>query len=161
MLDGGIIPVLLSDGEGSPLWPLSRETYPKQLLSVLDGKTPLRQSALQVTDRSLFAEPIVIANAERRFFLGEQLREIGISQGTIVLEPLGRGDPSTAIAGLLAERSNPDAILLAMPVGSAIMWRSRPRSATAWRPRATLSESGTSIIVSKVGVGSPQEEGSQ
>lgn len=65
MLDGGIVPVLLSDGEGSRLRLISRETYPKQLLFVLGEKTPLRQSALQVADRSLFAEPILIANAER------------------------------------------------------------------------------------------------
>jgi len=139
------------------LWPLSRETYPKQLLSVLGEKTPLQQSGLQIADRSLFVEPIVIANAERRFILGEQLREIRISQGTIVLEPLRREDPSTAIAGMLAEGSNPGAILLTMAVGSAIMWRSRPRSDDL----APATESGTSIIVSKVGAGSPQEDSSQ
>jgi len=99
----------------------------------------------------------VIANAERRFILGEQLREIRISQGTIVLEPLRREDPSTAIAGMLAEGSNPGAILLTMAVGSAIMWRSRPRSDDL----APATESGTSIIVSKVGAGSPQEDSSQ
>jgi len=64
---GRIIPVLLSGGTGSRLWPLSRETYPKQLLSLLGEKTLLQQTALRVADTSLFADPMVIANAEHRF----------------------------------------------------------------------------------------------
>jgi len=63
---GRIVPVLLSGGAGSRLWPLSRETYPKQLLSLLGENTLLQQAALRVDDRSLFTDPMVIANAEHR-----------------------------------------------------------------------------------------------
>jgi mannose-1-phosphate guanylyltransferase/mannose-1-phosphate guanylyltransferase/mannose-6-phosphate isomerase len=91
--------------------------FRKRLLSILGEKTPLQQTALHVAGRSLFGEPIVAANAEHRCIIGEQLRQIGISRATIVLEPFGRAAArSTAIAGVLAARSNPDAILLAMPV---------------------------------------------
>jgi mannose-1-phosphate guanylyltransferase len=76
---GRIVPVLLSGGTGSRLWPLSRETYPKQLLSLLDDKTLLQQTALRVADPSLFADPVVVANAEHRFVIGEQLRAVGIA----------------------------------------------------------------------------------
>ena len=114
---GRIVPVLLSGGTGSRLWPLSRETYPKQLLSLLDDKTLLQQTALRVADPSLFADPVVVANAEHRFAIGEQLRAVGIADSTIVLEPLGRNTaPAVAIAALLAIESDPDAVILAMPV---------------------------------------------
>ena len=59
---GRIIPVLLSGGTGSRLWPLSRETYPKQLLSLLGERTLLQQTAMRVADPQLFADPMVIAN---------------------------------------------------------------------------------------------------
>ena len=112
-----IVPVLLSGGTGSRLWPLSRETCPKQLLSLLGEKTLLQQTALRVADRSLFAAPMVIANAEHRFAIGEQLRSVGISDPTDVLEPYGRNTaPAVAIAALLASETDPEAIILAMPV---------------------------------------------
>jgi mannose-1-phosphate guanylyltransferase / mannose-6-phosphate isomerase len=112
-----IVPVLLSGGTGSRLWPLSRETCPKQLPSLLGEKTLLQQTALRVADRSLFAAPMVIANAEHRFAIGEQLRAVGISDPTVVLEPFGRNTaPAVAIAALLASETDPEAIILAMPV---------------------------------------------
>src|SRR3984957_5167557 len=114
---GRIVPVLLSGGTGSRLWPLSREAYPKQLLSLLGEKTLLQQTALRVADPSLFSAPMVIANAEHRFAIGEQLRAAGISDPAIVLEPFGRNTaPAVAIAALLAGEADPDAVLLVMPV---------------------------------------------
>jgi mannose-1-phosphate guanylyltransferase len=113
---GRIIPVILSGGTGSRLWPLSREAYPKQLLSLLDEKTLLQQTALRVADPSLFANPMVIANAEHRFAIGEQLRGVGISDPIIVLEPFGRNTaPAVAVAALLASEADRDAVILVMP----------------------------------------------
>jgi mannose-1-phosphate guanylyltransferase/mannose-6-phosphate isomerase len=114
---GRIVPVLLSGGTGSRLWPLSRETYPKQLLSLLGENTLLQQTALRVDDRALFADPVVIANAEHRFAIGEQLRAVGVPHPRIVLEPFGRNTaPAVAVGALLASESDPDAVILAMPV---------------------------------------------
>jgi len=114
---GRIMPVLLSGGSGLRLWPLSRETYPKQLLSLLGEKTLLQQTALRVADPSLFANHVVIANAEHRFVVGEQLRAVGISDPTVVLEPSGRNTaPAMAVAALLACQTDPDALILVMPV---------------------------------------------
>jgi mannose-1-phosphate guanylyltransferase/mannose-6-phosphate isomerase len=115
--NGRIVPVLLSGGTGSRLWPLSRETCPKQLLSLLGDKTLLQQTALRVADPSLFAAPMVIVNAEHRFAVGEQLRAVGIPDPTIVLEPFGRNTaPAMAVAALLASQTDPEAVILAMPV---------------------------------------------
>jgi mannose-1-phosphate guanylyltransferase/mannose-6-phosphate isomerase len=114
---GRIVPVLLSGGTGSRLWPLSREACPKQLLSLLGEQTMLQQTALRVADPLLFSPPIVVANAEHRFAIGEQLRAAGISDPTIVLEPFGRNTaPAVAIAALLASEADSDAVILAMPV---------------------------------------------
>src|SRR5258708_15797159 len=129
---GRIIPVLLSGGTGSRLWPLSRETYPKQLLSLLGEKTMLQQTALRVADPSLFARPMVIANAEHRFAIGEQLRAVGISDPTIVLEPFGRNTaPAVAIAALLASEADPDALILVMPVDHWVRDRAAFRAAVS------------------------------
>ena len=112
-----IIPVLLSGGTGSRLWPLSRETYPKQLLSLLGEKTLLQQTALRVNDSAMFSGMMVVANAEHRFAIAEQLRAVGVAEPTIVLEPFGQNTaPAIAVAALVAQESDPDAIILAMPV---------------------------------------------
>ena len=115
-----IVPVLLSGGTGSRLWPLSRETCPKQLLSLLDEKTLLQQTVLRVGDPTLFDQPIIIANADHRFLIAEQLRAID-KDAKIILEPVGRSTaPAVAIAALVALRNDPDAIILAMPVDHMI-----------------------------------------
>jgi mannose-1-phosphate guanylyltransferase/mannose-1-phosphate guanylyltransferase/mannose-6-phosphate isomerase len=112
-----IIPVLLSGGTGSRLWPLSREACPKQLLSLLGEKTLLQQTALRVSDPAMFTGMMVVANAEHRFAVAEQLRGIGLADPTIVLEPFGQNTaPAVALAALVAHESDPDAIILAMPV---------------------------------------------
>jgi len=114
---GPIIPVLLSGGAGTRLWPLSLETYPKQFLSLLGDKTLLQQTITRTADRSRFTAPIVVANQEHRFLIAEQLRALGVNDPTIVLEPARRNTaPAATIAALLARKSHSDAMLLVMPV---------------------------------------------
>ena len=114
---GRIIPVLLSGGAGTRLWPLSRETYPKQLLSLLGEKTLLQQAALRVKDSALFGNLMVVANAEHRFAIADQLRSAGIVDPTMILEPFGRNTAAAiTVAALVASENDPDAIILAMPV---------------------------------------------
>jgi mannose-1-phosphate guanylyltransferase/mannose-1-phosphate guanylyltransferase/mannose-6-phosphate isomerase len=118
--NASVVPVLLSGGTGSRLWPLSREMRPKQLLSLVDEKTLLQQTVARVDDASLFKEPMIVANAEHRFLIAEQLRAIG-SDATIILEPVGRSTaPAVAIAALAASQNDPSAIILAMPVDHRI-----------------------------------------
>lgn len=116
MSAASVVPVLLSGGTGSRLWPLSREACPKQLLPLLDDKTLLQQTMLRVDEPSVFGQPIVIANASHRFLIAEQMRAIG-KEGAIILEPIGRSTaPAVAIAALVAVRDDPEAIIMAMPV---------------------------------------------
>jgi mannose-1-phosphate guanylyltransferase/mannose-6-phosphate isomerase len=111
-----LTPVILSGGTGSRLWPLSREAYPKQLLSLFGAETLLQATAQRAINPALFAPLVVVANTEHRFAIAEQLQAIGAPVGRTVLEPFGRNTaPAAAVAALLALDSDPNAILLIMP----------------------------------------------
>jgi mannose-1-phosphate guanylyltransferase/mannose-6-phosphate isomerase len=118
-----IQPVVLSGGSGTRLWPLSREMYPKQLLSLIG-----EDSMLQATVRRAqgiagaeLADPIVVCNEECRFVIAEQLRLVG-KPGTIVLEPTGRNTaPALTLAALSAARNEADPVLLVMPADHVII----------------------------------------
>ena len=116
-----IIPVLLSGGAGTRLWPLSREAYPKQLLPLGGSESMLQASARRGIDPDLFLSLIVIANAEHRFLIAEQLRAVGVDNARIVLEPVARNTaPAVAVAALEAMRSDPEALILVMPADHVI-----------------------------------------
>jgi mannose-1-phosphate guanylyltransferase/mannose-6-phosphate isomerase len=117
-----IQPVVLSGGSGTRLWPLSREKYPKQLLSLIGD-----DSLLQATVRRVLgipgvdlAAPMVVCNEEYRFVIAEQLRLLGQS-GTVVLEPFGRNTaPALTMAALAAIKNAADPVLLVMPADHVI-----------------------------------------
>lgn len=115
-----VIPVILSGGAGSRLWPVSRSSYPKQFWPLLTQHTLLQETALRA-QRAHCCSPIVICNAEHRFIIAEQLREIGISDARIVLEPVGRNSaPAIAAAAFLVAETTPDAVLWVMAADAAI-----------------------------------------
>ncbi len=121
MSDSRLIPVILSGGTGSRLWPLSRAQYPKQFIAL--GHDTL--SMLQVTAwrlRACGAEaPIVVCNHEHRFFLAEQLRGIEQTAAAIILEPVGRNTaPAITVAALEATRRGDDPLLLVSPADHVI-----------------------------------------
>lgn len=120
-----IVPVILSGGSGTRLWPLSRELTPKQLLALVSQRTMLQDTVLRAkglerragegdaaapsaatAERLSVAAPMVICNEAHRFLVAEQLRKIDAEGGPIVLEPAGRNTaPAVAVAALLAQRS--------------------------------------------------------
>ena len=115
-----IFPVLLSGGTGSRLWPLSRQTYPKQFLALTGTRTLLQETALRTLEDSL-ERLIVIGSSDHRFAVAEQLLAAGVGSPRIVLEPVGRNTaPAAAVAGLLAAADDPDAIVLLMPADHLI-----------------------------------------
>jgi len=117
-----IYPVILSGGSGSRLWPLSRESFPKQLLPLAGERTMLQDTAARVTDPARFHPLTVVANQEHRFVIAEQLREIGVEDPLIVLEPAARNTaPAVAVAATLAAEKDPEALILVMPADHVIL----------------------------------------
>ncbi|MDZ7937654.1 MAG: mannose-1-phosphate guanylyltransferase/mannose-6-phosphate isomerase [Rhodoferax sp.] len=118
-----VLPVVLSGGSGTRLWPLSREKYPKQLLPLL-GEDSLLQATLrrvQGTAGLDVAAPLVVCNEEYRFVVAEQLRLLGMA-GRLVLEPFGRNTaPALAVAAQAAMKNEADPILLVMPADHVIL----------------------------------------
>lgn len=114
-------PVILCGGSGTRLWPLSRTAYPKQLLPLVDEKSLLQQTVLRVSDLPGVNQIIVICNQDYRFIVAEQLKDIGIKNARIILEPEGKNTaPAAAIAALHVAESNPDALMLVLPSDNVI-----------------------------------------
>lgn len=98
-----LIPVILSGGAGTRLWPLSRELYPKQFLPLVGERTMIQDTALRTEGLPAIAAPIVVCNEAHRFLVAEQLRQVGVTPQSILLEPVGRNTaPAVAIAALVA-----------------------------------------------------------
>src|ERR1700751_3575676 len=96
-----LIPVILSGGTGTRLWPVSRESFPKQLWPLVSDHTLLQETALRAHGNG-FAPPVIVCNQEHRFLIAEQLRAVGIRHAHIVLEPVGRNSaPAIAAAAVL------------------------------------------------------------
>jgi mannose-1-phosphate guanylyltransferase/mannose-6-phosphate isomerase len=119
-----LIPLILSGGSGTRLWPLSRELYPKQLLPLVGKLTMLQDTVARVQGLPDVSAPVVVCNDSHRFMVAEQLREAGIPAQAIILEPVGRNTaPAVAIVALFAvERArtardggDPDPVLLVLP----------------------------------------------
>lgn len=111
-----ITPVILSGGAGRRLWPMSRESFPKQLLPLASERSLLQETAARVADPALFGAPLIVCNAEHRFVVAEQMREIGADVRAILLEPVGRNTaPAAAAAALMLTDDDEDALFLLLP----------------------------------------------
>jgi len=121
MLDRLILPVILSGGSGSRLWPLSRDVFPKQFLD-LTGCDTLFQATVTRLQGLTSLDPLVICNEEHRFFVAEQLRQLGQSCSAIMLEPCGRNTaPAVTCAALYAQSQGfLNAQLLVLPADHVI-----------------------------------------
>jgi mannose-1-phosphate guanylyltransferase/mannose-6-phosphate isomerase len=120
-----IQPVILCGGSGTRLWPLSRAGFPKQFLSLTGTESLFQQAALRLAALETFgtdvANPIIVAGEEHRFLVAEQLREMGINIGTILLEPIGRNTaPALTLAALAARTNAQDPILVVTPADQTV-----------------------------------------
>jgi mannose-1-phosphate guanylyltransferase/mannose-6-phosphate isomerase len=116
-----ILPVILSGGSGTRLWPASRAMYPKQLLTLGDEYTLLQSTALRMEGMpGAGRDCVVVCNESHRFLIAEQLLAIG-GDATILLEPQGRNTaPAVALAAFLAAEQDPHQLLLIMPADHRI-----------------------------------------
>ena len=116
-----IVPVILSGGSGSRLWPLSRKQYPKQYLPLASDNTMLQETILHLNGLNNLVDLIIVCNADHRFLVAEQCQQIGIKNPTILLEPIGRNTaPAIAAAALQSLRDSEDSILLVLSADHVI-----------------------------------------
>lgn len=125
-----LLPVILSGGSGTRLWPLSREEYPKQLLALCGDTTMLQSTALRLNDSFDGADngtdiqleqPLIICNEASRYITQQQLLQVGVHPQGIILEPIGRNTaPALTLAALFALNKGGDPLLLVMPADHVI-----------------------------------------
>lgn len=109
-----IVPVILSGGAGTRLWPASREAYPKQFLPLLGERSTFEETLRRVADPAIFADPVVVTGEDFRFLVADQLARAGTA-GRIVLEPMRRDSgPAIAVAAELIAAADPDAVMLVL-----------------------------------------------
>ncbi|EIL98437.1 mannose-1-phosphate guanylyltransferase/mannose-6-phosphate isomerase [Rhodanobacter thiooxydans] len=116
-----LIPLILSGGSGSRLWPVSRKNLPKQFLALAGEGTLFQQTVARTRQLPDVAAPIVVASEDHRFLAADQLLEAGVADATIVLEPLARNTaPAIALGALSALQRDAEAILLVLPADHLI-----------------------------------------
>jgi mannose-1-phosphate guanylyltransferase/mannose-6-phosphate isomerase len=117
---GTVVPVILSGGSGTRLWPVSRESFPKQFWGLIADRSMIVETALRGVGPG-FDAPVIVCNVEHRFLVAEQLRDAGITNARIVLEPVGRNSaPAIAAAALLVAQTDPQAVIWMMAADAAI-----------------------------------------
>jgi len=115
-MDLNLIPVILSGGSGTRLWPLSREGHPKQFLALAGEHSMLQATWMRVAKLAGVRAPLVVTNEAHRFMVAEQLRQIDCTPAAILLEPAGRNTaPAIAAAALAATAEGDDPLLLVLP----------------------------------------------
>jgi mannose-1-phosphate guanylyltransferase/mannose-6-phosphate isomerase len=116
-----LIPLILSGGSGTRLWPVSRKNLPKQFLALAGNGTLFQQTITRTRQLPEVTSPIVVASEDHRFLAADQLLEVGVQDATIVLEPLARNTaPAIALGALQAQQRDADALLLVLPADHLI-----------------------------------------
>jgi mannose-1-phosphate guanylyltransferase/mannose-6-phosphate isomerase len=116
-----LIPLILSGGSGTRLWPISRRNLPKQFLTLTGSETLFQQTIRRATGLPEAGAPIVVASDDHRFLAAEQLQELGVQGASILLEPVARNTaPAIAVGALRALEKSPDALILVLPADHLI-----------------------------------------
>ena len=112
--------MILCGGSGTRLWPLSRKSFPKQFVKLVGDETLYQASAKRLTGAvggAEFQSPVIMTNSDFRFVAVEQLQEIDIDPGAVMIEPMGRNTaPAVLAAALHIAASDPEAMMLVAPL---------------------------------------------
>jgi mannose-1-phosphate guanylyltransferase / mannose-6-phosphate isomerase len=115
-----ITPIILCGGAGTRLWPLSRQSYPKQFVPLIGQDTLFQATAARLKGPE-FADPLIVTQSDFRFIATQQLAEVGITPSAVLIEPCARNTgPAVLAACLFALQTDPDALLLIAPSDHAI-----------------------------------------
>ena len=116
-----IVPVILSGGSGTRLWPLSRPGRPKQLLAMVDERTMLRATFDRLSGIPEMADPWVVCNADHHQLVARELFAAGFKPGNVILEPMGRNTaPAAAAAAMIIATQAPGSLMLLLPADHVI-----------------------------------------
>jgi mannose-1-phosphate guanylyltransferase/mannose-6-phosphate isomerase len=120
-----VTPVILCGGSGTRLWPLSRTGFPKQFLCLTGNESLFQQAAQRLhglaQEGIIVADPLIISGEDHRFLALEQLREVGVTLGAALLEPVGRNTaPALTLAALAATEKGLDAVLVVTPADQTV-----------------------------------------
>lgn len=138
-----ILPVVLSGGSGTRLWPLSREKYPKQLLPLVGDLSMLQATIARMDGIADLSDPLLVCNEEHRFIVAEQMRLLG-KRGKVLLEPFGRNTaPALTLAALWAQEQGDDPVMVVMPADHVILDGAVFRETVA--RAAVLAEAGFAV----------------
>lgn len=154
-----LFPVILCGGTGSRLWPLSRESHPKQFLDLTQtGQSMLQMTVTRLNGLNTIAAPLAICNQEHRFLVAEQLQSIGSKSSGILLEPVARNTaPAVALAAFSALEQDPDALLLVLPadhcINDTVAFQAAITSASAAAALDYLVTFGIVPVASETGYG--------
>jgi len=142
-----LIPVIIAGGSGTRLWPLSRSGFPKQFLALGSTETLFQKACLRCKQLSVSIKPaLVVTNEEHRFLAQEQLREIGLSDSTLLLEPIGRNTaPAMTLAALHSMADGDDPILFVSPADQTI--QDEEAFKTAAESAISLAEQGSIVVL--------------
>jgi mannose-1-phosphate guanylyltransferase/mannose-6-phosphate isomerase len=135
-----LIPVIMCGGAGTRLWPVSRESMPKQFVALVGEQSTFQQVLGLIRSDPIFGRPIVVTNSDFRFIVAEQMRECGV-EGDIVLEPIRRDSAmAVAVAALLAAKRDPAATVLILAADHVV--RDRTAFVTACRQAIEAATDG-------------------
>ena len=111
-----LLPVILSGGSGTRLWPLSRSGHPKQFLALTSEYTLFQETLKRLAGLGTGLAPLVVCNHEHRFLIAEQAQALGCPLSHILLEPEAKNTaPAIALAALKARETGEDPLLLVLP----------------------------------------------
>jgi mannose-1-phosphate guanylyltransferase/mannose-6-phosphate isomerase len=142
-----IVPVILSGGSGTRLWPLSRSMFPKQFISFFNGNgtTLLGATLGRLRPEAGFTPPILLCNNDHRFLVKEELERAGLQATAIILEPVARNTAAAiTVAALAAVRDEPNAVLVVMPSDHAV--KNESRFVEAVRKAAEVAATGKLVL---------------
>jgi mannose-1-phosphate guanylyltransferase/mannose-6-phosphate isomerase len=116
-----IVPVILSGGAGTRLWPLSRELEPKHLVELLGSSTLLQKTVTRLEGLEDAGPPVIVGNHAHYQMVADQLTDVGVQPAAMLLEPIGRNTaPAVAVAALAVTQGSDDPILLVLPADHMI-----------------------------------------
>ena len=144
-----VTPVILCGGSGTRLWPLSRTGFPKQFLCLTGNVSLFQQAAQRLAglrqEGIQIAAPLIVSGEDHRFLALEQLREVGITLGAALLEPVGRNTaPALTLAALAATENGQDPVLVVTPADQTV---SDALAFTAALQRAITQAADDTIVV--------------